>query len=245
MSSDTPHAFRMPPRASSFRTNSAPSVPPAPPATATATTAITATAVPIRNYGDKFKKAATAVGATAGAGAAPVPVSISSFTEFPSLRKVATVATATTTAATTANQAVTPVTSWAVLAQVAHEKDLARIKKEQIAEAERLAEEEKERIRNTIHRVGIHTIRASTMSASRREDEWTDEGADEGADEGGEPYEDEEGMGYVPTKYSEGGYVANKYTEGGYVANKYTDSGTPPYSPFDQNEVGQGIVEND
>jgi hypothetical protein len=210
------------------------SLPPVPPAT-------TGTTVPaVRNYSDKFKTP-TAVGGAGGA--APTPVSISSFTEFPSLRKTAT--------ATAANQVVTATAapSWAKTAKIAHEKDLARIEKERVAEAERLAEEEKERIRNTIHRVGIHTIRASV---SRRKDEWNDEGADEGVDggadgeeEGGEPYEDEEGMGYVPSKYSEGGYVANKYTEGGYVANRYTDSGTPPYSPFDREEVGKGIVEND
>jgi hypothetical protein len=198
------------------------SLPPVPPATA-------GTTVPVRNYSDKFKTPT----AKATAAATPVPVSISSFTEFPALRKVATATTVAT--ATVANQVVTPVTSWAKTAKVAHDKDLARIEKERLAEVERLAAEEKERIRNLIHRVGIHTVRASVKTEDRREDEWGS----------GDYGEDEEGMGYVPNNYEEGGYVANKYTEGGYVANKYTDSGTPPYSPFDQNEVDQGIVEND
>ena len=226
MSSDSSHALRMPPRASSFRTNSLPSAPPATVATAGN-----------RTYGDKFRKPAAA---------AIAPVSISSFAEFPSLRKT-TAATAAATAATAANQVVTPATSWAKTAKAAHDKELAQLEKERVAEAERLAEEEKERIRTTIHRVGIHSLRASLMPDNKRdchEDQWTEE----------EEEEDEEGMGYVHNKYTEdtygGGYVPNKYSEGGgYVANKYKEDtyggGTPPYSPFDQTEVSQGIVEND
>ena len=223
MSSDTPHAFRMPPRASSFRTNSVPSVPPGPPAT----TSTTSTTAPVRNYSDKFKKQLAPVPA-----AAAPPVSISSFTEFPSLRKAATpVATPSvnqvieTTVATAAT--VATVSSWAKTAKVAHEKDLARLEKERLAEVERLAHEEKERIRNTISRIGAPS-RDYDRSEQKQEDRWTD-------DEEDTYNNDEEGMGYV----------ANKYTEGGYVANKYADSGTPPYSPFDQDEVEQGIVEND
>jgi hypothetical protein len=205
-----------------MRTNS---VPPVPPATGTA----------VRNYSDKFKKQMVP-GAAAAAAAAAVPVSISSFTEFPSLRKAATaIHQAVESTAATAATAATPATSWAKTAKVAHEKDLARLEKERLAEVERLAEEEKERIRNTIHRVGIHSIRDSTMPTSRREDEWTAE----------DDEEDEEGMGYVANNYAETGYDGDKYTETGYVSNKYTDSGTPPYSPFDREEINQGIVEND
>ena len=157
MSSDSSHALRMPPRASSFRTNSLPSAPPATVATAGN-----------RTYGDKFRKPAAA---------AIAPVSISSFAEFPSLRKT-TAATAAATAATAANQVVTPATSWAKTAKAAHDKELAQLEKERVAEAERLAEEEKERIRTTIHRVGIHSLRASLMPDNKRdchEDQWTEE----------------------------------------------------------------------
>jgi len=196
-------------------------------------------AAPVRSYGDKFKKSMTPAAGVPST-VAPTPVSISSFTEFPSLRKTATVAVtvAAIAATATATATVGGATSWAKTAKVAHEKDLARIEKERAVEAERLAEEEKERIRNTIHRLGVHSLGVPRRPETRREDEWDEE-------EGKEPYEDEEDMGYSPANYSGGGYVANKYTEGGYVTNKYTDSGTPPYSPFDQNEVSQGIVEND
>jgi hypothetical protein len=127
-----------------------------------------------------------------------------------------------------ASDAVVALASWAKTAKVAHEKELARLEKERVADLERKAEEEKERIRNTMPHLGLRSERGlSQPSETRREDDWNDE-EDEGEGE-------DEGMGYV----------SNKYEDSGYVSNKYTDSGTPPYSPFDREEVEQGIVEND